>query len=153
MPALDDRFWSKVVRSDGCWNWSAAHSRDGYGAFLVGGMARRAHRLAYEDAHGPIPPGLSVLHRCDNRTCVRPSHLYVGTAGDNARDAVSRGRMTAPVIQGPDRAHSKLSPALVRDIRRRWVGGEAASALAREVGVSSSLVRRVVRREIWKAVA
>jgi hypothetical protein len=85
----EDRFWAKVNKTDGCWLWTAALSRDGYGMF----DRCRAHRVAWSIANGEIPGGLYVLHICDNRRCVRPDHLYTGTARQNSADAVSRRRL------------------------------------------------------------
>lgn len=99
---LGESFWSKVEKTATCWTWTAARSRDGYGAFGIAGRTRRAHRLSFEDASGPIPAGVLVTHRCDNRLCVRPSHLKLGTARDNAQDAVARGRMSPPVYRGDE---------------------------------------------------
>lgn len=91
MTSLGERFWSKVDCGDGCWEWTAARHRSGYGVFQLGvGRQISAHRQAWVLARGAIPEGLWVLHHCDNRGCVRPEHLYVGTPGDNARDREER---------------------------------------------------------------
>jgi hypothetical protein len=91
-----------VSISDGCWLWSGAVRDKGrpggsYGAFVVCrcGQYRtyRANRIAYQLVNGPIPDGLWVLHRCDVRLCVRPSHLFLGTAKDNTLDALAKGRL------------------------------------------------------------
>lgn len=71
-----------------CIVWTGTRVRSGYGLY----RGRRAHRVAYELAYGPIPPGLEVMHRCDNRPCVRPEHLWAGTHADNMRDKVAKGR-------------------------------------------------------------
>lgn len=93
-----DRFWTFVERGDGCWLWTGAlGGRGGYGRF----DADRAHRVAYELVVGPIPPGLFVCHHCDVPRCVRPDHLFVGTAKDNAQDRDRKGRRRGPV--GPRR--------------------------------------------------
>ena len=84
-------FFNKIRLSDGCWEWTAATSK-GYGHLSVKGRRMRAHRFAWMLSHGLMLTGLRVLHKCDNRPCVRPSHLYLGTDADNARDAVVRGR-------------------------------------------------------------
>lgn len=91
------RFWGRVNRGDGCWEFRGGRTKKGYALF--GHSARRvyAHRFSYELSTGsPIPEGMLVCHKCDNPPCVRPDHLFVGTAGDNARDAVAKGRMHIP---------------------------------------------------------
>lgn len=88
------RFWVKVERGgeDACWQWLARKHEGGYGDFRLGGGHVRAHRFSYELAHGAIPKGMFVLHRCDNPGCVNPSHLFLGTFEDNSSDMVSKGR-------------------------------------------------------------
>ena len=90
---LEQRFWERVRKSDGCWLWTGRHRPDGYGQLLT--AERRvvyAHRLAYEIHHGPIPDGMFVCHHCDNTPCVRPDHLFLGTHADNMRDMREKGR-------------------------------------------------------------
>lgn len=89
------RFWSKVDTSGACWEWTAACTDNGYGIFASRFhlLSRKAHRAAWELTNGPIPTKLLVLHHCDNRKCVNPSHLFLGTAQDNTRDAVAKGRL------------------------------------------------------------
>lgn len=90
-----EHFWRNVRRTDGdgCWTWTASYFPDGYGQYKNRrGLPTRAHRAAYHLEHGAIPTGQCVLHRCDNPSCVRPSHLYAGTQRDNMRDRRVRGR-------------------------------------------------------------
>jgi len=91
----DRRFWQFATRMpSGCWEWQGGLSATGYGVLSLGSRAAmRAHRMAYEIAHGPIPTGLFVCHRCDNRRCVNPEHLWLGTNSDNTRDASEKGRI------------------------------------------------------------
>lgn len=84
-----EKFWARVAKSDGCWEWQGRRHGRGYG---VTGHGIFTHRLSWEVHNGPIPDGLYVLHRCDNRICVRPDHLFLGTALDNARDAMAKDR-------------------------------------------------------------
>lgn len=90
------KFWSRVTKGadpDACWLWSGRPGVGGYGRASIGrGRTMLAHRLAYELAVAPVPDGVCVLHRCDNRACVRPDHLFLGDRGDNARDMAAKGR-------------------------------------------------------------
>lgn len=91
-PVLD-RFWEKVLVTDQCWWWMPRPIGSGYGRFVIRyHIEELAHRFSYQLARGPIPDGLFVCHHCDNPRCVNPAHLFVGTALDNNRDCVRKGR-------------------------------------------------------------
>lgn len=92
----DERFWEKVVKSNGCWRWSGSTGNYGYGQLRSGEDLERAHRISWELHFGPIPLGMQVLHHCDNPPCVRPDHLWLGTAKTNAEDRQSKGRQRRP---------------------------------------------------------
>jgi len=91
--SIEERFWSRVRFSDGCWLWEGSRFPGGYGRFSprhrdeVG-----AHRFSYSLAHGTIPPKMCIMHFCENRHCVKPSHLWMGTYSDRTRAAIAKGR-------------------------------------------------------------
>lgn len=89
-----ERFEAKVYAepSCGCWLWGGSLDGDGYGMFRSKGRVERSHRVAWQLYRGEIPPGICVLHRCDNPTCVNLDHLFLGTKADNAWDRAKKGR-------------------------------------------------------------
>jgi hypothetical protein len=86
------KFWARVDKTDGCWLWMAYLKENGYGMATYGGKALSAHRVAWFYTHGEVPRELDICHHCDNRRCVRPDHLFVGTRKDNMQDAKRKGR-------------------------------------------------------------
>lgn len=95
---VEKRFWEKVDKEakNGCWEWTGARQRKGYGVLKVDGKAIAMHRYSYELHCGPIPAGMMVCHACDNPCCVNPAHLFLGTPADNMTDKVSKGRAKGP---------------------------------------------------------
>ena len=91
-----ERIWDqKTVTPSGCWEWTGGRWPRGYGKVRHGpGAQLRVHCAAWALTNGPIPAGMSVLHRCDNPPCFNPEHLFLGTQRDNVHDAINKGRMT-----------------------------------------------------------
>ena len=134
----------KMGGDDACWNWIGAISTGGYGVVGVAGKQARAHRVAYQLAHNSIPNGLFVCHKCDNRRCCNPSHLFLGTAAENNRDKIEKGRFTSPAF---DEAHrAKLRAAW--DLRRLKDKGNHKCAIA-NIGKPFSDQRRASLRAAW----
>lgn len=97
---LHARFAEKVeVRPVGCWKWTGAIDTTGYGRIGVGGRGHgliHAHRVSWILHNGSLQAGMDICHSCDNRWCVNPDHLFIGTRQDNMRDARTKNRMKIP---------------------------------------------------------
>lgn len=138
----------------GCIPWTGKKHGYGYGSISRNGERYLTHRVAWERAFGPIPPGMVVMHECDNPPCYRLSHLRLGTYRDNFMDAVAKGRQRLmPRYYGEGHGRAKITEAQVREIRDRLAGGEKPSQLATEYGVSVPLMYAIRVRRIWKHVA
>ena len=146
----EDRFWGKVTIGDGCWEWQACGSREGYGRFGLGGRVLLAHRVSWTFANGPIPAGMHVLHRCDNPACVRPGHLFLGTNDDNIADMDAKGRRKGGV--GSRHGSAKLTEADVPKARALVASGMTQREAGKLLGVSRWTVGRIVRGKTWRHV-
>lgn len=144
-----DRFWLQVKKTRGCWHWQgSSKGHKGYGRLRVQNVHVPAHRFSYQLHIGPIPTGLVVCHKCDKPLCVNPRHLFLGTIGDNVRDAVKKGRMNIGVKNG----RSKLTPSQVREIREKRLAGVSGLVLAKEFKVTNALIYRIAKRKAWRHV-
>jgi hypothetical protein len=163
--ADQEKFWSRVDRTDECWNWTRGKDPDGYGVIQFRGRQWRAHRVAYILTYGSAGE-LFVLHRCDNRGCVRPDHLFLGTNDDNMADMVAKGRSKKGATnpshiaggayqQGEKNGRAKITVEQVLEIRHRaahYYRG-VYTDLSREYGISSATVRDIVKGKRWKHIA
>ena len=147
MSNLSIRFWSKVEKGSltECWPWRASFLRGGYGYFYFEGT-RQAHRMAYELSYGK-PGDKCVLHTCDNPACCNPSHLFLGTQGENIIDMEGKGRRR---FARGEASNSKLNREQVNEIREKYAsGGYTYVRLADEYNVSFPMIGNIVRRDSW----
>lgn len=146
---LEDVWEYASVRSeDECWPWVGVVLRNGYGQFYTGGKTLLAHRAVYQLTHGAVPGDLLVCHRCDNRSCVNPAHLFLGTPADNSRDMAAKGRAAAGERSGVN----KVTDADVLEIRRLAAAGHRQRDIAARFGIAQGNVGFIVRRETWRHV-
>jgi len=169
------RFWSRVDKNGTipahrpelgkCWVWTGGKI-EGYGAFWFNGRNHFAHRISFKIAGNSLPDDLCACHHCDNRPCVNPSHIFPGTAQDNAIDRENKGRgnkafgerngsRTHPerFPKGENHCFSKLTDIQVIEIRRRKAaGGITQTALAKQYGVDQSAISEIVNRKTWKHI-
>ena len=131
-----------------CWPWTGATFRGGYGRTeYAPRKSTTAHRVIYTMLHGPVASDLEICHTCDNRICVNPAHLFVGTVKDNAADKIAKGRHGA--LAGELAPGAKLKTQDVLAIRESKLD---TSVVARQFGVSSSTIYQIRTRRIWRYV-
>ncbi len=143
----DIRFHSSYEKTDSCWNWTQ-RTLFGYGYFSFRGKSVRAHRFSWELVNGPIPGDLCVCHSCDNRRCVNPSHLWLGTRNDNIQDCKNKHRLN----RARHEAHSqaKLSMEKAGQIRLLYSGGGMTQAsLAKMFSVGGTAIERIIKNKTW----
>ncbi len=136
------------IKENGCWEWIGNIDRDGYGRY---GVKTKAYRYSYERFKGSIPEGMCVCHNCpggDNKKCVNPDHLWLGTHEQNIHDKEKKGKQNKGEIHG----RVKLTEKDVIDIRRRFKNGELGTELAKEYGVTSGLIYHIKNFKIWRHI-
>ena len=137
-----------TTNEDACVERNAMVHGNGYTVIRLGSRSPRlTHRVVYEQVVGPIPPGLHVLHKCDNRKCFNPRHLFTGTHQDNMDDMRAKGRFKHPIGEGM--GMKKLTAADIPEIRRRSTLGETQKSIAASYHVDPSAISNVVRRRNW----
>ena len=155
---IEERFWKQVRprEPDECWEWEGSVNGNGYAQITHLREGHRAHRVSWELHHGAIPRagtsyhGICVLHRCDNRRCVNPAHLFLGSQADNMADAARKGRVRNNGAKGAEHPRARLTDEDVRQIRRLLSDGVSKAAIARLFGVDRSTVSLIARRKTWR---
>ena len=148
---LLERFWDKVVKSDGCWIWVGTLRPDGYGVIGIGRREEgltRAHVLSWTLVNGEVPAGMCLCHKCDTPPCVRPDHMFIGTKADNARDRDKKDR----VQHGVGHYAAKIGPKEVRAMRKLRESGMIYREIGEAFGLSRNGASHAIRGLTWKRV-
>lgn len=148
-PLTAEFFLSRVEidPANGCWIWQRALTTRGYGQMRRDRKSKMAHRASYEFFVGPIPNGLVACHTCDNRACINPKHIFLGTQKENLEDMVEKGRS----LRGPVSHKAKLTLDQVISIKARF-GKQSDLSIARAFGVGGETIRKIRLGETWKNV-
>lgn len=145
---LPQRFATKVQKTNGCWHWLGALNSSGYGHMSKTPAGTLAHRISWLLHYGEVPPAhLLVCHTCDNRGCVNPEHLFLGTIADNNADRDAKGRFSP--LRGCSNGNSKLDDVSVSKIKAALFGGCTQSSLAEKYCVSQATISDIKRGRIW----
>lgn len=152
--SIEQRFWPKVdvCGPDECWLWNAALRSGGYGELWSGGAANvgemvSAHRVSWELHYGAIANGLHVLHRCDTKRCVNPTHLFLGTNDDNVADKMAKGRHWVP--RGEASSMAKMTDKKIREIRASKL---KQTEIAKIYNVRQGYISKIITRALWSHV-
>jgi len=150
--SLADAFWLNVTpdNPNECWEWQSGLNSAGYGQLYYRRQQHKTHRLSYELHYGPIPNGFDVCHKCDNRRCCNPHHLFLGTRSENTLDMYQKGRNRA--VKGEQCHRAKLIESDIPVIRDFYNHGMTQTAIAQKYGVSQPTIRAVVFRKSWKHI-
>lgn len=131
-----------------CWEWEGHVHNSGYGRLTNRRKTQYAHRFMWEAFYGEIPEGIDVCHRCDNKICVNPHHLFLGTRKDNMIDAKVKNRLQ----RGADRHNAVLTAEIVREARKRKAEGEKIVDIAKSLGVGKTTLGNAIRAKTWSHI-
>jgi hypothetical protein len=146
--SLTERLLSKRFISDtGCWEWTGYIMPNGYGQIGLGQSVFLVHRASYSVFVGDIPEGLYVCHKCDNRKCFNPDHLFAATHNENMADMINKGRQRS--LSGVESPNAKLTTEQIQEIRDRYIPYVTTAELANEFGITKQYVGQLARKE-WR---
>lgn len=162
-PPADVRFWSRVEKTDGCWNWTGPFAR-GYGKFCENDKMHSAHRWLFIRMNGPIGKTVEICHKCNNRKCVRPDHVYAGTRSDNMRDCARagnmwvqknpmlaiRGLLKTPAVKGEKHGQAKLTESQALEVISLKGTGLTRAAVGARFGLDADSIGDIWRGKNWR---
>lgn len=145
-----DIFWRKVIKSKECWVRQGCTTKGGYHMLRWNGKNEYGHRVVWEILNGNIMKGFYVLHKCDNRACVRPDHLFLGTQKDNVRDMITKGRRGYTGLKGEKHPDHKLFTAQVIEIRDIVRNKKITQKeIANKFNITQGHVAKIINYKVW----
>lgn len=148
---LKESFENKVIKQDGCWGFKGKTRTDGYAGIEYKGKNLLIHRASWLIHNGSLPQNLCVLHKCDNRICSNPNHLFLGTQEDNIRDMVLKKRNSAPI--GEKVSISKLKSEQVMQIKKLLAQKMTIKKIAQLFNISFITISDIKRNKTWRHIS
>lgn len=145
-------FWSRIDKNNSCWEWTGGLNTSGYGEIHINKKRYLVHRYSYELHYGPIPEELIICHKCDNKKCVNPDHLMLGTYLDNSLDMKSKGRSKLCSHKGEANGRVILNEIQVKQIIKLLKIGIKGTEIANQFNVNKSTIYGIKKNRRWKHI-
>ena len=149
----EEKFWKRLdKKSNGCWEWTKAHNKDGYGQTCYKGKMVWTHRMAWIYSKGEIPEGMHVLHKCDNPACCNPDHLFLGTHKDNMNDRDKKNRCNNKGLKGELNPQSRYTEKDILQMREMYKKGMKQKEIALIFNTTQPIISNIINRKYWKHI-
>lgn len=154
---VEERFLLKVEKTNECWVWKAGKDKNGYGIFRFNGRNRPAHRVSYELFVNTIPSEMIICHKCDNKLCVRPDHLFLGTNKTNSIDCSNKKRNIAQtnpekVPKGEKHGNAKLTKEIVLNVLKEYEDSKSKKIIMNKFGLKIYTINNILGGRTWNSV-